>query len=295
MSVLIAVSELNTALGDFPIISPHTTLAEDGPLIPRLDSLMSKLKEIERDVSKATVGHKPNVSGRTNIVNAYNLISTVHDAILDDVGVKRDTLATKLRDAKLELKKVVNALTVLEESRTQRVESAGHNTDSISDIDHAHFPSSSSYSGIPKNPKKADEFILLRLPVVPVFKTVLNNEQLAKIGFKVGGHEGLYTILEDQYIVGINLMKMEEEEVGKKKVIKRGDPHDRAKEVAGVLAKRLNESVSIIGDELVLGAGRKIASSPKFVYYWVVRDTLLSRLYAKAGHTAISDWGFAFK
>lgn len=249
-----------------------------------LASMVPSLRAVEGQFSKAAPSAMPNASGKTSVVTSINIATSLMDGMesgeveLSDVQEGVTMLTASLDEAIA----TVNRFALKKEQASMRA----HDPDGTQ-VNERLFGKTSKYaSTLPKDAKaKDDPFIIRHLPIVPQFEGVVTTEQLAKAGFRIEGQSGFYTVLGNQLVIGINL---------KHEDLPANLTH-YAKQIAAIVGQKSNERYSIMGDELVLGAGRRVASSKGYVYFWAVPHALLNRMNRLIGEAVLNDWGFPFR
>lgn len=145
---------------------------------------------------------------------------------------------------------------------------------------------------LPTSKLSKDDFVFLHLPVIPMSDSTPSADTFKEAGFQVAGSVGgIYVVLEQQFVVGINTARIK----GSKNI---------AKEITNIvktISKRKGEHYSIMSEEAngTNGAGRmaRAGKSPGFVYFWIMPEKRLRKLskLAERKNTsiAIQDWGLA--
>jgi hypothetical protein len=286
MSKLESISStLDKIRQQIPVVRKDDLIVQGSLHWDRLNNhILPVLREAEKQITKtAPPGSKSSKTGKIEIVSSINLVQSVVDAMesndLEQADLKE--LLAKLSDYLKEGSQKMSdlAASMVAVAKTDEELASGEGEEKL-------FSKMARYTNdLPVNgAKEKDAFVLRRLPVIPGFKTAVATDTLHKIGFKVVSNDGFYTVLGDQLCIGINI-------AGKDK------PKDAlayAKQIASVVGAKMGEQFSVMGDDLKYGAGRGIAKSKGYVWYWLVPHALLTRMN-RFGGAALQDWGFAFK
>lgn len=247
-----------------------------------LAQLQVSLREVESQFSKAAPSALPATTGKTNVVTSINIVTSLMDG---------------MESGDVEFADLEQGVTMLTASMDEAVATVGsYKPNSTTERQRAEdrAPVSEQLFGklrkygltLPtKASKKDDPFIIKYLPILPAFEGVVTTEQLAKIGFKIEAHSGFYSVLGNQLVLGINL---EHPDLP-------ANLTQYAHQLLDIVGRKLGERYSLMGDELILGAGRRIPSSKGYVYFWAVPHGVLNRMNHLLGETVLSDWGFPFK
>lgn len=270
-----------------PVVRPDDMVVQGSLHWDRLNNhILPVLREAEKQITKASPpGTKSAKTGKIEVVSSINLVQSVVDAMeSDEVNAKevKEAMAKLTDYLSTGVKKIDDMIATSSVKQPSEEEMlASHDGEGEAKL----FAKMARYAdNLPVNGvKEKEQFTIKRLPVVPVFKSPVTAQQLHKIGFKVVTNEGFYSVLGDQLCLGINVAKDKPKDVNK-----------RAAEIAGAVSHQLGEQYSIMGADLRIGAGRQIAKTKGYVWFWLVPHALLTRM-DRFGGSALQDWGFAFK
>lgn len=133
---------------------------------------------------------------------------------------------------------------------------------------------------LPKNAiTNKNKFVLLELPVIPIFSPFVTAEELKSSDIDVE-RLGTYAIINDQTVVAINLHYIRQEK------LKVDEYFDL---ILKSIEKRTNKRWVQVGDQVGATAG-------KFTYFWIMPETEYNHL-TKVGkkRITVTEWGFPFK
>lgn len=277
--IIIQLSALQQSL---PVVRANDMIGEGSIHIASLRTALSMLQSAEKAVVKIAPGVKANTTGKQSLVTAVNVVSSLIDGMEENL-VEHAELRNQLENVSNHLDQAKGLMKKFDAER-QAVAAAQDPSKQVTSAQL--FGKSNRYAKtMPADGAKfADDISILRLPVVPMFANVVSAQQLASIGFHVESNDGFYTVLENQILIGINITK--------NSTVK---PLVRAEEVASVLSGKMGEHLSIMGTDLIQGAGRNSAHSKGFIWFWALPHAMLDRMNKKLGTTALNNWGFPFK
>lgn len=209
----------------------------------------------------------------------HNVISSFQDALscgdVDETNLsefKREVSA-KLTEVREFSEQLVGVMAAAEKETASKLDDAL--TDGASILSrYASFKNK-----MPRTALNGKKFVLLDMPVIPVFDPFILPSQLAEAGFNVESL-GTYAILNNQRVLGINTNYLKEEGI------------------------KLDEYTDMVLEALKSKTGKRWIRvfedpvgfrSSGYQFFWIGTEHEVKQLTTiKGRHTSIDEWGWAF-
>jgi hypothetical protein len=250
----------------------------------QLKKLTSSLKKV-----KGIIDNKPPLGVQKHLRACVNELTSLREGVYTGAAVDKKTLSI------LACTKAVAHVETLITSNTKALKRLKAGAEGAAEISAA--DEEQMYGDIAKvlqqtqkeskniNDLKERQFVVTRVPIIPLSKLPLNPEKLKAQGFKAEGLGG-YPVMHNQLVLGINKSMLEVRDISK--AIKPETILEAAKKVKTLIEKQTKQKLYFV-DEKPYGA---IGGA----WFWLMNERELSA-FAKAfpgRHVQLTRFGFAF-
>jgi hypothetical protein len=225
------------------------------------------------------------LSELSNYLTSVTEAADMEDITLDDVLKFRRSMTSQIpvvinRMSKLTAKKAENivqsndwlsGLGKIKEAIAPDIEDAAPTIDENLLRGYATFKTK-----LPASSSKK-EWVLLELPVIPIFDPFVTPNEVEANGFAVSA-VGNYTVIERQLVCGVNVHQTKK-------------THHTSDEIVELVIASLSRRTNKKWEQVEGSTGVN-----GWMYFWLITErqrNLLNRFGSK--HAGISEWGFAFK
>ena len=291
------LQELSTATSKIAGMSEGHVVGKVGTA--KLGNTLKALAEAREVLRTGSQKRSPEVlEVRASIDFVYNHASSLRDALLardassEDILKFRKTSLIKLQSAVNQLNEIPLAKTKVDEESADwvktlatvkhsvPVESSAADLDKAMDEAKGIISRNKSFKRrLPSTTDSTKKFVLVEMPIIPLFSTVITADEMHKAGFDAESI-GFYHVLADQRVLGLNTALIKKEGIDDEHLIEL---------VLESLRHRTNKKWSLASDH---ASGHKTSG---YTYYWIMPDRELNALLgAGKGKAYVTEWGFAF-
>lgn len=124
------------------------------------------------------------------------------------------------------------------------------------------------------------DYLLARVPVIPITSHMLNKQALEKQGFKVNSIGGQYVAIHNQLVFGVR------SDLNTKSGRKKVPPLEFLESIKPQLEKSLGQKLHLVSDNAF--------KWDKGIWYWLMVEKDLARIQRANPNFKVTRWGFAF-
>lgn len=259
----------------------HGSLSELYVLEPprQLKRITSSMRKIE-----AMIANKPPVGVSKFLKVTMNELTSLREGVYIGAATKKKSLVV------LSVGQAVTALAEMQNTsaaRKEKITAAGKNDDGLYTDDALRVIKDSEHESKKLDGIHKKDFVVCRVPVIPVAKSFLTADALKRKGFKVENLGG-YAVMHNQIVIGVSKVMLEMKDGENSKIIKPERFLAAAEQVRKMLSKQLGRKLVFVSESPYGAQGG--------AWFWVMGENELN-LFASAfpgKRVQMTRWGFAF-